>query len=236
MRFVPVGPDLMASIWETRVSDYELFVRETGHPAPRTPYFDQEPDHPVVNVSREDTRLFCEWLTKRERKAERISQSHVYRLPTDLEWSLMAGLIEEPDVSPGWRDTRKPRFFPWGLNWPDGEKVGNFADMAAARMPGVESDRTITGYDDGFPFTAPVGSFPPNSLGIHDLSGNVQEWVDDEYSKLAENHLGVLRGGGWNTYQLENLYTGSRNAVPPTYQDSIYGFRVVLAKVPPKED
>ena len=31
-------------------------------------------------------------------------------------------------------------------------------------------------------------------------------------------------------------YTGSRNAVPPTYQDAIYGFRVVLAKVPPKAD
>jgi formylglycine-generating enzyme required for sulfatase activity len=48
--------------------------------------------------------------------------------------------------------------------------------------------------------------------------------------------LGVLRGGGWNTYQTQNLITGSRNAVPPTYQDSIYGFRVVLAKVQPKAE
>jgi formylglycine-generating enzyme required for sulfatase activity len=43
----------------------------------------------------------------------------------------------------------------------------------------------------------------------------------------------VLRGGGWNTYQTEQLYTGSRNAVPPDYRDVFYGFRVVLAKVPP---
>jgi eukaryotic-like serine/threonine-protein kinase len=236
MRFVPLGQDLMVSAWETRVVDYQLFAKESGRPRPRPAHFEQNSDHPVVNVSREDAQAFCTWLNNRERKAERISQSHVYRLPTDLEWSLMAGLIEEDGVSPGWRDARKVRVFPWGMEWPDTEKVGNFADMAAARTPGVESERTITGYDDGFPFTAPVGSFPPNEFGIYDLSGNVQEWVEDEYQKVTTNVLGVLRGGGWNTYQIENLYTGSRNANPPTYQDSIYGFRVVLAKVPQKAE
>ncbi|MCU0750764.1 MAG: SUMF1/EgtB/PvdO family nonheme iron enzyme, partial [Akkermansiaceae bacterium] len=165
MKFAPVGQDLMASIWETRVSDYALFTKETGRPAARPAFFEQNADHPVVNVSREDAMAFCEWLNLRERKAERISKSHIYRLPTDVEWSLLAGLVEEDIVSPGWRDARKQRVFPWGADWPDGEKVGNFADMAAARTPGVESDRTIAGYDDGFAFTAPVGSFPPNALG-----------------------------------------------------------------------
>jgi hypothetical protein len=233
MRFAPVGRDLMASIWETRVSDYALFVTETKYPMPPAPFFTQEPDHPVIHVSRDDARAFCKWLTLRERKGERITRSHEYRLPTDLEWSLMAGMEEEKGISPSWRDARKQRVYPWGLSWSDGEKVGNFADMAAARMPGVPGDRTIAGYDDGFPFTAPVGSFHPNEYGLYDLSGNVQEWVDDEYSKLGANVLGVLRGGGWNTYQTENLYTGSRNAIPPDYRDSFYGFRVVLAKIPP---
>jgi eukaryotic-like serine/threonine-protein kinase len=230
MRFVPVGRDLMASVWETRVSDYALFVAETGHPPPPIPPFPQEPDHPVVNVSRDDAREFCKWLTRRERKNERITRSHEYRLPTDLEWSLMAGLIEEEGISPGWRDLHKEPVFPWGPNGLEGEKVGNFADMSASTMPGVAVERTIIGYDDGFAFTAPVGSFPPNELGIHDLSGNVQEWVDDEYSRLGSDRLGVLRGGGWSTYQIEQLYTGSRNGVPPDYRDTFYGFRVVLAK------
>jgi serine/threonine protein kinase len=236
MQFVPVGSDLMASAWETRVSDYALFITETGRPAPPPARFTQEPDHPVVNVSREDARAFCQWLTLRERKDDRINLSHEYRLPTDLEWSLMAGLVEEEGISPGWRDARKQPVYPWGMAWPSREKVGNFADMTAAGALGIPSERIIAGYDDGFAFTAPVGSFPPNELGIHDLSGNVQEWVEDEYSKLGANTLGVLRGGGWNTYQTENLYTGSRNAVPPDYRDEFYGFRIVLAKLPPEPD
>ena len=234
MHFAPLGQDLMVSTWETRVLDYSLFVKESGRVALRLPEFPQTPDHPVVNVSREDAQAFCEWLTVRERKGERIAETHIYRLPTDLEWSAMAGLTEEKGISPGWRDARKQQVYPWGIAWPSEQVVGNFADRSASGTPGIPIDRTIVNYNDGFPRTAPVASFPANGLGLYDLSGNVQEWVDDEYSKLGKNLLGVLRGGGWNTYQSENLFTGSRNAVPPTFQDAMYGFRVVLAKVPSK--
>ena len=108
--------------------------------------------------------------------------------------------------------------------------------MAAVAADSVPGERTIPGYDDGFPFTAPVGSFPANNYGLFDLSGNVQEWVEDDYSKLGKNQLGVLRGGCWINGQSENLLAGSRNAVPPDFRDAIYGFRVVLAKVPPKPE
>lgn len=239
MRFVPVGQDLMASVWETRVEDYDLFVKESGHASARPTEFPQAQDHPVVNVSRDDAQAFCQWLTERERKDERIAQTHVYRLPTDLEWSQMVGLPEEdPNISPGWRHARKQQIYPWGLNWLRSDQlVGNFADISAAGAPGVAIDRTIPFYDDKFPHTAPVGSFPANSLGIHDLSGNVQEWVEDEYSMVGDGGLlGVLRGGGWSSYQPEDLYSGSRNPVPPTFQDAIYGFRVVLARDPLKSE
>ncbi|MEX1115725.1 MAG: SUMF1/EgtB/PvdO family nonheme iron enzyme [Akkermansiaceae bacterium] len=234
MRFAPVGLDLMVSIWETRVRDYDLFVKESGYRASRRPDYAQGPDHPVVHVTREDAQAFCEWLTARERKDERIARSHLYRLPTDLEWSKMAGLEEDEGISPGWRDARKERVYPWGVTWPYVEAVGNFADITASRTLGIPVSQTISNYDDGFAYAAPVGSFPANEYGLFDLSGNVQEWVADEYSKLGSNLLGVLRGGGWNTYQPESLFTGSRNAVPPTFEDWIYGFRVVLAKRPPK--
>lgn len=237
MHFIPLGQDLMASIWETRVKDYALFVKESGHFPPQAPDFPQTPDNPVVNVSRDDAREFCNWLTERERKDERIAQTHVYRLPTDLEWSEMAGLQEDPKISPSWRHAQKQPVFPWGMNWlRSDEIVGNFADVSASRTPGMSIERTIPAYDDAFAYTAPVGSFPANALGLYDISGNVEEWVDDDYSKLGTNLLGVLRGGGWNSYQAEDLFAGSRNPVLPVYQDTSSGFRVVLAKLPPKND
>jgi formylglycine-generating enzyme required for sulfatase activity len=113
-------------------------------------------------------------------------------------------------------------------------KVGNLADVTLASAPGFPSSRVIADYNDGFQKTAPVGSFPANSLGLHDLCGNVHEWVADNYSPSSSS--GVLRGGGWNTYQPQNLYIGSRNTQPPDWRDSIYGFRVVLAKVVPKSE
>ena len=235
MRFVPIGQDLMVSIWETRVRDYDLFVKESQHRPPMSPGFAQTQDHPVVLVTRDDAVAFCEWLTQRERQAgvERISGSHVYRLPTDMEWSQMVGLEENLGISPSWRDARKERIFPWGSEWPPPPKTGNFADASAAHEPGMAGERTIPGCDDGFAQTSPVGSFAPNSKGIFDLSGNVYEWVADAYSVVEANRLGVLRGGGWNTYQAENLYSGSRYPQPPDTASDIYGFRVVLAKIPP---
>ena len=238
MKFVPLGPDLMVADWETRVRDYALFVKETAYSEPPLPGFEQGPEHPVVFVSRADATAFCEWLTQRERKQgeERIAASHAYRLPTDVEWSEMAGLLEVPGLSPSWRDAHKERVFPWGEGWPPPNRFGNFADAAAGSASGLAGERTITGYADGFAKTAPVGSFPANAKGIFDLFGNVYEWVADDYSREDPNHLGVLRGGGWTSYQPEHLHAGSRYPQPPDATADIYGFRVVLAKIPFKSE
>ncbi len=233
MQFVPLGPELMACIWETRVSDFSEFVRESKWPEPRTPDYPQKPDFPIVHVTRNDAEAFCEWLTKRERHDGRLSFNQQYRLPTDLEWSMMVGLTEESGNSPGWRDAHKQKIFLWGASWPVGRAVGNFSDISRLRTPYVSEAEILTGYDDGFSYAAPVGSYAPNSLGIYDLSGNVQEWVSDDYSRIGSSRkLGVLRGGGWNTYQLDKLFLGSRNAIPQDYHDWIYGFRVVISRSP----
>ena len=233
MKFEPVSPDLMGSVWETRVSDYHTFLNETKREQPPRPDFPQDPDHPVVNVSREDAVAFCEWLTRREFDDERIAQSHHYRLPTDKEWSIMAGLGDEEGDGPGQRDANKRTIYAWGAKWPPPNAVANYADATAAALPGVTSERVIPDYDDGFPHTSPVGSFSPNELGLFDISGNVQEWVSDDISATATSPLGVVRGAGWNTFIRENLLLGWRNPVPPTIRGSFYGFRIVLSRGDP---
>lgn len=233
MTLLPLNDQLMVAATETRKADYDAFIRGSSHMPATPPPFEQSGEHPVVQVSREDARAFCAWLTQRERNSGRITQIHTYRLPTDLEWSTMAGLEDPPHLSPSARDMNKEKVFLWGKqNFEPSKIIGNFADQSLAAMPDFPSDRTIPGYNDGFAFTSPVGSYSPSALGFYDLGGNVQEWVEDEYSKLSGEPLGVLRGGGWNTFQIENLYAGSRNAQPPDYRDIYYGFRIVLARSP----
>src|SRR5262245_53660861 len=102
MKFVPVpGANVLFCIWETRVRDFEAFVKATGHhagegwrdPAAVQSYaagFSQTPLHPVVNVSWNDAVAFCRWLTEKERG--KLSAGQEFRLPTDAEWSQAVGL------------------------------------------------------------------------------------------------------------------------------------------------
>lgn len=233
MQFAPLGTDLMASVWETRVRDYETFANQAKYERPRRPDFEQGSDHPVIYVSRDDAENFCKWLTEKERKEERIANSHHYRLPTDVEWSRMGGLDFERGDAPGQRDATKPTLYSWGTKWPPPNAHANYADASASGLPGISADRVIADYNDGFPRTSPVGSFPPNELGLQDISGNVHEWVSDDMSTIGTNSLGILRGGGWNTFLKENLLTGWRNPVPSSFHGAFYGFRVVLAKIDP---
>jgi eukaryotic-like serine/threonine-protein kinase len=236
MHFVPIQRDLMASIWETRVRDFEAFCRDKGISMPPRPDFRQNPDHPIVNVSRTDAEAFCAWLTETERQQERLSLSYVYRLPTDYEWSLLAGLNDAENSNPARREAQKTDFF-WGTAWPpnaEGVTPANLADSSLLSLPGYDVTKVIPKFDDGYAATAPVGSFPANKLGLYDVCGNAQEWVADDYSNTSKS--GVLRGGGWSTYRPENLLIGARNTQPPTYRDVYYGFRVVLAKERPPTD
>lgn len=235
MNFEPIGSDLMASTFETRVMDYEKFTKSAKYELPQAPEFKQDPKHPVVYVSRDDAIAFCKWLTEKEREEELIGQTHYYRLPTDVEWSTMAGLKKEVGDGPSQRDANKSTFFGWGAYWPPPEAFGNFADITASSVEGA-SPSFISGYTDGFSRTSPVGEYTYNKYGLYDLSGNVHEWVMDNIAIGADTSLGVLRGGGWNTFIDENLLLGWRNPVPPTTRTDYYGFRIVLAKSDPSKN
>ena len=186
MKFIPIG-DVRMSVWETRVQDYESFCRATSrHCEPAD--FAQAPTHPVMKVNWFDAVAFCKWLTEKERDENLIEDRQSYRLPTDREWSLTVGLVNETGATlivtscQVWENIKNE--FPWGKQWPPPPGSGNYGT----------SQRRGT--------TVPVGSFKANSLGFYDLGGNVWEWCADTYkggSSGTGRDWGVLRGGSWAT-------------------------------------
>lgn len=231
MRFVPIDDkdELLVSIWETRISDFAKLGGESKRQILNRRK--ANPNHPVLTVSREGAESFCEKLTKHEQAKEMIPEGSRYRLLTDLEWSLIAGLSDVASQRPAERDANSPNIFPWGLEWPPHKKVPMIANLSGEEMSTEDSgdmNEVIEGYNDGYTRVSPVGTFPPNSLGIYDLAGNAYEWVSDNYSESED--YGVLRGSSLNTYVREHLYVGHRNPMKPSSSKADVGFRILLEK------
>lgn len=235
MKFQPAGSGVLAGATEVRVSDYKAFCRDSNHEAPPDPNFTQNEHHPVVNVSREDAEAFARWLTATEREKGYIEDTDAYRLPTDEEWSALAGLRNEEGHSPYERHLNSSSLpapeFPWGIKWPPTRATGNFADLST--LPFRSGNQVIPGYRDDFPHTAPVASFAPNQLGLHDIDGNVSEWVSSDYGGPAgfsyRSH-GVTRGGDFNSFRPSQLYSATRSPHLPTERMETVGFRLMLER------
>lgn len=155
-----------------------------GKARPSTEY-----NHPVIHVSWNDATEYAKWLSKKT--------SLNYRLPTEAEWEYAAG------------NGSKHTKFSWGNGDPSGKQGGNVSDETAKRKFSVWT--IFEGYEDGFLYTAPIGSFNANEFGLHDMSGNVWEWCQDwydsdYYAKSASSNpqgpksglVRVRRGGSWD--------------------------------------
>jgi formylglycine-generating enzyme required for sulfatase activity len=236
MRFIPVpitggptgGARVLFSIWETRVQDYEPFVKANGREWPK-PDFVQGPTHPAVMMTWDDAVAFCAWLTARERLSGAIGAPARYRLPTDHEWSCAIGVAGREDAwqPPSQKNGKLPAVYPWGAAWPPPPRAGNFAGEELRPAAGEQATfKFISGYHDPFPRTAPVGSFPADGSGLFDLDGNVHEWVEDLFDPARPGR--VLRGGTWNSTPPSHLASAVRFEIAPASRQTNRGFRCVL--------
>jgi len=212
MRFVPVpGAEVLFCIWETRVQDYQAFVSATGRSQEKLSS-GQGPNHPAVDVSWKAAKAWCEWLTQKERREGRLGAGQSYRLPTDAEWSVAAGLPPESGSTPAEKNMKIKDVYPWGNQWPPPAGTGNY-----------DPSLNVDSYEKA----APVSSFPANKLGLCDLSGNVWVWCEDRYDN--EQEYRVLRGGSWCDRDAARLLSSFRTCLTPDSHGVNYGFRVVLA-------
>jgi hypothetical protein len=216
MRFVAIpGTPVLFSIWETRVADYRAYAETvTGADVSwKTPSFAQTATHPVVNVSWNDAKRFCVWLTQKELREGKLPVGFQYRLPTDSEWSWAVGIGDrERPGSPKERGNRLKDQYPWGTKWPPPKGAGNYHPSLGT---------------DAFEHTSPVGSFAANPQGLFDLGGNVWEWCEDFLHGTSGPR--VLRGASWNFVGAGHLLSSYRNGVLSDARSSAIGFRCVLA-------
>jgi formylglycine-generating enzyme required for sulfatase activity len=207
--------------YEVTVAQYRQFCQATGRTMPPAPDWGWQDNHPVVNVDWRDAKAYCDWAG--------------VRLPTEAEWEYAAR---------GGRGY----LFPWGNDLPGrGDRVGNVADEALQKGDPelVEAIRKVQpswrimeGYDDGYVYAAPVGSFEPNPYGVHDLAGNVWEWLSSIYKsypynaedgrenidKIDNNEWRVLRGGSW-LLSPDCARAAYRRRFYPDGRNRGYGFR-----------
>jgi formylglycine-generating enzyme len=128
------------------------------------------------------------------------------RLPTEAEWEVAARGGVPPHF--GHHAHSAPTIANvWQGHWPEHNTVA-----------------------DGFFYTAPVGSFAPNRIGLYDMIGNVWEWTADSYD--SQGTLRVARGGSWfcSANYCGAYREGFRGKSPPDHAFNNVGFRCAVSE------
>lgn len=172
---------------------------------------------------------------------------------------VQAGMCEKP--SPAIDDPKKAHHPVVKVTWEDAQA---FCEWNGGRLPteaewemaarggltgalypwGDEIDCQLANYGDCLGDTSPVDSHAPNGYGLHDMAGNVYEWVADWYDgsyyrySPEENPGGpakgenrVIRGGSWGEDQ-RSMRVALRHWNLPAYPQNFIGFRCAQGTAP----
>jgi formylglycine-generating enzyme required for sulfatase activity len=203
----------------------------------REPGFPQAGSHPAVCLSWNDAKAYVDWLARTTGKG--------YRLLTEAEWEY----AERGRTAPG----TYPRY-PFGDNEKDLCRYGNVGDQTAKdAVPGAGRG-ALAPCSDGYAYTSPAGSFPPNGFGLYDMVGNARQWTEDclhnsydgaplngsawtaespnsSQNAVADCSRRIIRGGTWfNSPRL--LRAASRVWNPTDIRNHSVGFRVARTLMP----
>lgn len=173
----------------------------------------QTDDHPVVCVSWVDAKTYIKWLSGKTGKE--------YRLLTESEWEYVARAGTKTAFHTGKTiSPEEANYDAW--NWTYGSNRG-YSKLTRKIWRG----RTVS-----------VGSFGANNFGLHDVHGNVWEWVEDCWNGnytgspndgsawlSGDCSLRVLRGGAWLGWA-GNMRSARRAMESSRYRGSNVGFRV----------
>lgn len=229
---VRVAYPLAIGRFEVTVAEFAAFARATGYVTGnecyvlngrkwenisgrhwQNPGFAQTPRDPVTCVSWDDAQAYVVWLNRTTGKR--------YRLLSEAEWeyAARAGSTSQYAFSGGVNDL---------CNHANGADRGTRFDW--------RNSNCTDGYNEQ---TAPVGRFAANGFGLHDMHGNLWEWVGDcwheDYRNAPVNGAAwttggdcnrrVLRGGSWDS-RPGNLRSAFRVGDRATARYNFIGFRV----------